>query len=214
HHRARGDLVTSGGERADHLRGVVESRGLGVTKRCGSGAHGLLAAPAELDRAVAHLDNRARPGLDNRHRHRGAVFREHPGHPELAADQSVGRHCYSTLISTSTPAGRSSFVSASIVWGLESWMSSRRLWVRNSNCSRLFLSTCGERSTVQRSIFTGRGIGPEIWAPVFSAVRTMSAAAWSSTTWSNALRRIRIFPAIVEPRQLHIMTGHHCRATV
>ena len=72
-------------------------------------------------------------------------------------------------------------------------MSSRRLWVRSSNCSRLFLSTCGLRSTVQRSIFTGSGIGPDTWAPVFSAVRTMSAAAWSSTTWSNALRRMRIF---------------------
>ena len=30
-------------------------------------------------------------------------------------------------------------------------MSRSRLWVRISNCSRLFLSTCGERFTVNRS---------------------------------------------------------------
>src|SRR5688572_29151958 len=75
-------------------------------------------------------------------------------------------------------------------------MSSSRLCVRSSNCSRLFLSTCGLRSTVQRSVFTGSGIGPDTCAPVFSAVRTMSATAWSSTTWSNALSRILILCAI------------------
>src|SRR2546422_174305 len=42
---------------------------------------------------------------------------------------------YSTLISTSTPAGRSSFVSASTVWERVSMMSISRLWVFSSNCS-------------------------------------------------------------------------------
>src|SRR5581483_4294113 len=49
------------------------------------------------------------------------------------------------LISTSTPALRSSFIRASNVCWVGSRMSSKRLWVRISNCSRLFLSTCGER---------------------------------------------------------------------
>ena len=46
---------------------------------------------------------------------------------------------------------------------------------------RDFLSTCGERSTVHRCVFDGRGIGPRTSAPDFCAVRTMSAAAWSIT---------------------------------
>ena len=33
-------------------------------------------------------------------------------------------------------------------------MSSSRLWVRISNCSRLFLSTCGERFTVNSVSYT------------------------------------------------------------
>src|SRR5438309_1985605 len=103
---------------------------------------------------------------------------------------------YSTLISTSTPAGRSSFVSASTVWERVSMMSISRLWVFSSNCSRLFLSMCGLRSTVHSWRFVGSGMGPDTCAPVFSAVRTMSAAAWSMSAWSNALRRIRILPAI------------------
>src|SRR3989442_2360189 len=103
---------------------------------------------------------------------------------------------YSTLISTSTPAGRSSFVSASTVWDLESRMSISRLCVFSSNCSRLFLSMCGLRSTVHSCRLVGSGMGPETCAPVFSAVRTMSAAAWSISAWSNALRRMRTFSAI------------------
>ena len=39
-------------------------------------------------------------------------------------------------------------------------MSRSRLCVRISNCSRDFLSTCGERSTVQRLIAVGRSTGP------------------------------------------------------
>src|ERR1043166_5503434 len=79
-----------------------------------------------------------------------------------------------SLISTSTPAARSSFISASTVCGVGSTMSKRRLWVRISNCSRLFLSTCGERFTVNFSILVGSGIGPRTWAPVRLAVLTIS----------------------------------------
>ena len=128
------------GRPAARSRGPPPSRGRARALR---GAHRLLAAPSRAAPApVAHLQHVARAGLDDRHRHGGAVLGEDPGHAELAANESVG-HGYSTLISTSTPAGRSSLVSASIVWGRESWMSSRRLCVRSSNCSRLFLSTCG-----------------------------------------------------------------------
>src|SRR5215470_9297663 len=72
-------------------------------------------------------------------------------------------------------------------------MSSRRLWVRISNCSRLFLSTCGDRLTVNFSIRVGSGIGPRTCAPVRFAVLTISLVDWSSTRWSNAFRRMRIF---------------------
>ena len=52
------------------------------------------------------------------------------------------------LISTSTPTGSSSFIRASTVWEVGSRMSSSRLCVRISNCSRDFLSMWGERLTV------------------------------------------------------------------
>src|SRR5207253_6575310 len=61
------------------------------------------------------------------------------------------------LISTSTPAGRSSFISASTVSCVGSRISSSRLCVRISNCSRDFLSTCGERNTVYRFLTVGSG---------------------------------------------------------
>src|SRR6185503_4584476 len=70
--------------------------------------------------------------------------------PELfAPDRARLPHrCYfsNALISTSTPAGRSSFISASTVCCVGSRMSIRRLCVRISNASRDFLSTWGERS--------------------------------------------------------------------
>src|SRR5206468_1864028 len=74
-----------------------------------------------------------------------------------------------------------------------------------SNCSRLVLSMFGLRSTVQSCRLVGSGIGPETWAPVFSAVRTMSAAAWSISAWSNALRRMRILPAIGASIQVYFL---------
>src|SRR5437870_8475987 len=52
-------------------------------------------------------------------------------------------------------------------------------------------------------------MGPETCAPVFSAVRTISAAAWSISAWSNALRRIRILPAMVPHSALFQDFRHH-----
>src|SRR5215210_2019416 len=98
-----------------------------------------------------------------------------------------------SLISTSTPAARSSFISASTVCGVGSTMSSTRLCVRISNCSRDFLSTCGDRFTVNRSIWVGSGMGPRTRAPVRFAVLTISRVLPSSTRWSNAFRRMRMF---------------------
>ena len=53
-------------------------------------------------------------------------------------------------------------------------MSIRRLCVRISNCSRLFLSTKGERRAVHRFLMVGRGMGPATRAPVRRAVSTIS----------------------------------------
>src|SRR5262245_26332100 len=172
----RRGLTAVHGEHAEHARRGIEPCLLGVTDLGPGGRLLPPGAESQLNSTLPHLHHMARPSLDHGDRHGGAVLREDAGHAQLPADQSCA-HRYSTLISTSTPAGRSSLVSASMVWGRESLMSSRRLWVRSSNCSRLFLSMCGLRNTVHRSVLTGSGIGPDTCAPVFSAVRTMSAAA-------------------------------------
>src|SRR5256886_6718692 len=197
------------GEAPQHARHDLETRPLHVSEQRLGRTLRLLRAEAELDRGTRFptrdLHDGTRPGFDDRHRHMRALLIEEPRHAELASDECV--HVllgYSTLISTSTPAGRSSFVSASTVCDLESRISISRLCVLSSNCSRLFLSMCGLRSTVHICRLVGSGIGPETWAPVFSAVRTMSAAAWSIRAWSNALRRMRILPAI-GPRYFRIL---------
>src|SRR5213079_162165 len=158
-------------------------------------------AEAQLGPSLGDGDDGARPRLDHRDRHVRAGGVEDARHAQFYTNQSVHMHpvsaclhvgtitradvptchsCdYSTLISTSTPAGRSSFVSASTVCDRESRMSINRLCVLSSNCSRLFLSMWGLRSTVHSCRLVGSGMGPETCAPVFSAVRTMSAAAWS-----------------------------------
>src|SRR3954452_19595005 len=147
-------------EAPKHLRCRLEAGFLRVTQLSLGRALRATGAESKLHPALLHLDDATGSRLDHGHRHRRAVLFEDSGHAELAADQS-NAHGYSTLISTSTPAGRSSFVSASIVCGRESLMSMRRLWVRSSNCSRLFLSTWGLRSTVHRSVLTGSGMGPD-----------------------------------------------------
>src|SRR2546425_401605 len=102
------------------------------------------------------------------------------GHVEDAVDratQQMGHYRQPhVLISMSTPAGISSFSSASMVDALDRVMSIRRLWMRISNCSRDFLSTWGLRSTVYTVFLVGNGTGPEVTAPVRRAVRTMSDA--------------------------------------
>src|SRR5262249_305235 len=109
---------------------------------------GLAAACTELEGGVAVLllgalgDDLDARESGHRHRHVLAGVGEHPGHPHLLRDHSGAhgpRPLYS-LISTSTPAARSSFIRASTVCGVGSTMSSSRLCVRISNCSRLFLS--------------------------------------------------------------------------
>src|SRR2546427_12733426 len=71
-------------------------------------------------------------------------------------------------------------------------MSRSRLCVRISNCSRDFLSTCGERNTVVILRDVGSGMGPATEAPVLLAVSTISDVDWSSTRWSYAFRRMRM----------------------
>src|SRR5688500_1042483 len=95
-------------------------------------------------------------------------------HPEPGDSLYFPCSLPNALISTSTPAGRSSFISASTVWGVGSKMSIRRLCVRISNCSRDFLSTCGDRSTVHLFFSVGSGTGPARRAPVRFAVSTIS----------------------------------------
>src|SRR5712692_7471600 len=116
--------------------------------------------------------------------------REERGGNEADGRFSSAAH---SLISTSTPAGRSSFISESTVWGVGSRMSSSRLWVRISNCSRDVLSTCGERSTVHRLMIVGSSTGPTTRAPVRRTVSTISFMERSRRLWSYAFRRMRIF---------------------
>src|SRR5205085_166493 len=92
----------------------------------------------------------------------------------IASNSVYFTACPNALISTSTPGGRSSFINASTVSGVGSRMSMSRLCVRISNCSRDFLSTCGERSTVHLFFAVGSGIGPASRAPVRFAVSTIS----------------------------------------
>src|SRR4029079_17650882 len=96
-------------------------------------------------------------------------------------------------------------------------MSSSRLWVRISNCSRDFLSVCGDRSTQYLLILVGSGIGPAILAPVRFAVSTISPADWSSNLWSYAFRRIRmrgVVMGLLVPRLYFFAGGSSARILV
>ena len=104
------------------------------------------------------------------------IARDQPGRAGISACYPVGTGVLgSGLISTSTPAERSNFISASSVCCVGSKMSSKRLCVRISNCSRDFLSMWTERSTQYLLIFVGSGIGPATLAPVRFAVSTISS---------------------------------------
>src|SRR5205085_258787 len=142
------------------------------------------------------LNDDTRAGLNNGYRHSRTVSFQQLRHSDLFSQQPGDHFACSrpnALISTSTPAGKSSFIRASTVCGVGSRMSSSRLCVRISNCSRDFLSTCGDRRTVNLLMMVGSGMGPATRAPVLFAVSTISVADWSSTRESYALSRIRIF---------------------
>src|SRR6185295_5591219 len=85
--------------------------------------HGLVAVRLR----VLRLDDDAGAGLDHRRRMDGAVRVEDLGHAQFLAEDARDRHYLCSLpkalISTSTPAGRSSFISASTVCGVGSKMS-------------------------------------------------------------------------------------------
>src|SRR3954454_23205284 len=98
----------------------------------------------------------------------------------------------------STPAGRSSRISWSIVFGVGLRMSMRRLCVRTSKCSRESLSLNGLRITQYTFFSVGSGTGPVIVAPLLCAVSTICWADRSSCWWSYPFRRIRIFPCAIE----------------
>jgi len=105
---------------------------------------------------------------------------------------------YALLISMSTPLGRSSLISASIVLFVGSRISISRLWVRSSKCSMDSLSMCGPRITQNRRIFVGKGVGPATRAPVRFAVSVIFSADWSMIRWSKARSLIlTLIPAIV-----------------
>src|SRR5687767_193950 len=185
-----------GALRDAHLALHARRRHIGLLvvagRRLGGAARRILLDEAQLHGFVTVDLRRLRLHHDARSRlqHGGglerAVLEEQLRHPDFLTDDSSD-HGYlpcslpKALISTSTPAGRSSFIKASTVCGVGSKMSIRRLWVRTSNCSRDFLSTCGERSTVHLLISVGSGIGPASRAPVRLAVSTISPVLWSST---------------------------------
>src|SRR5262249_57037348 len=110
-----------------------------------------------------------------------ATLGEDLHHAQLAGEQSSHTR---TLISMLTPDGRLRRMRASTTLGLGSRMSTMRLWVRISNCSRESLSMKGERTTVYLLIDVGSGTGPATRVPVRAAVSTILDAAWSRTLWS------------------------------
>src|SRR5262249_29738816 len=130
------------------------------------------------------------------------------GHTELGVQDSLEllahvRRVPQSLISMSTPAGRSSRISESTVFGVGSMMSIRRLCVRISKCSRESLYLCGDRMTQYTFFSVGSGTGPATRAPVRVTVSTIFRAELSMTSWSYALSRMRIFcPAMWLPSVL------------
>src|SRR5262249_11423296 len=106
---------------------------------------------------------------------------EELSHAELPAQDAFS---HQSLISMSIPAGRSSRMSWSIVFGVGLRMSIRRLCVLTSKCSRESLSLNGLRVTQYTFFSVGRGTGPVIVAPLLWAVSTICWADRSSCWWS------------------------------
>src|SRR5439155_16922667 len=122
---------------------------------------------------------------DHGHRTQPAIGVVDAGHAAFLSEKSnahdrglasISEASAYILIVISTPAGKLSFFNSSTVFEVGSIISSKRLWVRISNWSIDFLSTCGERLTVNFSINVGSGMGPATRAPVRFAVSTISTA--------------------------------------
>ena len=152
---------------------------------------------AKLDGGVAislgraHLSDDTRSGLDDGHGNEPIVLVPQLGHAELGAQHALdsafighGAQPHGSLISMSTPAGRSRRISESTVFGVGSRMSMSRLWVRISKCSRLSLYLWGERITQNTFFSVGSGTGPATLAPVRVTVSTILRADESMTSWS------------------------------
>src|SRR5258708_1649547 len=71
--------------------------------------------------------------------------------------------------------------------------------MRISNCSRDFLSTCGLRSTLYTVLRVGTRTGPAVTAPVRRAVRTISAADWSTVARPYDVSWMRVFCSMLGP---------------
>src|SRR5262249_36323432 len=135
------------------------------------GAEAQLQGLVALAVLAAQGDHGVGPEVEHGDRHALAVGQPRLGHPALGADERVHRQAFTRM---STPAGSVSLLMASTVLDVGSRMWISRLCVRISNCSRDFLSMCGERSTVHLFFTVGNGIGPATRAPVRLAVSTIS----------------------------------------
>ena len=137
------------GAHGGHAR-LLEVTGLGLVQQ--------LLGTVLRQRAEAHLNGLVAVGFHSLLLHHGAgarfnhgdrnetaVFSEDLRHADLFAHDRFlhvfvpPASSFYSLSSISTPAGSSSFIMASTVFGLGLLMSMRRLWVRRSNCSRLSL---------------------------------------------------------------------------
>src|SRR2546429_548464 len=153
-------------------REIVET-----AKRTGADVAGPIPLPTSINRWTVlrspHVDKKSREQFEMR-THKRLIDILEPTPDTVDALMKLDLPPGVDVEIKATPGGKSSFISASTVSGVGSRMSISRLCVRISNCSRDFLSTCGERSTVQRLIDVGRGIGPATSAPVRLAVSTIS----------------------------------------
>src|ERR671933_1572600 len=190
-----GDLLAGG-----VLRGVggaqLDDEAPGRHARLGEVARHRLVHLAGVDRAVRDLDGVVAVGLaaaDLGH-HTGTGL--HDGHgdepagavPDLGHAELLAQHALHlsldshdspipySLISMSTPAGRSRRMSESTVFGVGLRMSISRLCVRISKCSRPSLYLCGERITQYTFFSVGSGTGPATDAPVRTTVSTILRA--------------------------------------
>lgn len=105
---------------------------------------------------------------------------------------------YDSLTSTSTPAGRSSCIKASMVWALGFSKSMRRRCVLISKCSRESLFTWGDLNTQYTRFLVGSGTGPMVLASEFRAASKICwhACSIKFTQYDRSLMRIFCFVAV------------------